>query len=69
MVYFSTFHSIISYGIIFWGSSNYSNIIFRTQKGIVRIITSSGKKDSCHNSLKPLCILPLQSPYKLPLLV
>jgi hypothetical protein len=27
MVYFSTFHSIISYGIIFWGVSTYSEII------------------------------------------
>jgi hypothetical protein len=32
MVYFSTFHSIISYGIIFWDSSTYSKIIFKTQK-------------------------------------
>ena len=31
-VYFPTFHSIISYGIIFWGSSTYSKIIFKTQK-------------------------------------
>jgi hypothetical protein len=28
MVYFSTVHSIISYGIIFWGISAYSKIIF-----------------------------------------
>jgi hypothetical protein len=47
MVYFSTVHSIISYGIIFWGISTYSKIIFKTEKRIVRIITNSGKKDSC----------------------
>jgi hypothetical protein len=32
MVYFSTVCSIISYGIIFWGISTYSKIIFKTQK-------------------------------------
>jgi hypothetical protein len=63
MVYFSTFHSITSYDIILWGSSTYSNIIFKTQKRMVRIITNSGKKDSCRNLLKKLWILPLQSQY------
>ena len=69
MFYFSTVHSIISYGIIFWGSSTYSKIIFKAQKGIVRIITNSDNKDSCHNLFKKLCVLPLQSQYILSLLM
>ena len=69
MVYFSIFHSLISYGIIFWGSSTYSNIIFKTQKRIVRIITNSGNKDSCRNLFKELRILPLQSQYIFSLLM
>jgi len=32
LVYFSTVHSIISYGIIFWGTSTHSKIIFKIQK-------------------------------------
>jgi hypothetical protein len=32
IVYFSTVHSIISYGIIFWGISTYSKIILKIQK-------------------------------------
>ena len=32
MVHFSTVHSIISYGIIFWGISTQSKIIFKIQK-------------------------------------
>jgi hypothetical protein len=32
MVYFSYFHSILSYGIIFWGSSNLSNNIFKYKR-------------------------------------
>jgi len=32
MVYFSYFHSIMSYGIIFWGNSHHSVNIFKIQK-------------------------------------
>jgi len=44
MLYFSYAHSIISYGIIFWGSSTNSIKIFRLQKKILRIMTKSKKK-------------------------
>ena len=47
MVYVSYFHSIMSYGIIFWGSSHLSNNIFKIQKRIIRIITNKCKRDSC----------------------
>jgi hypothetical protein len=33
MVYFTYFHSVMNYGIIFWGNSGYSNKIFILQKG------------------------------------
>ena len=33
MVYFSCVHSILSYGIIFWGNSSYCDIL-KTQKRI-----------------------------------
>jgi hypothetical protein len=32
MVYYSYFHFVMTYGLIFWGNSHYSNIIFRLQK-------------------------------------
>ena len=38
MIYFSYVHSIIAYGIIFWGNSHSSAGIFKIQKRIVRII-------------------------------
>jgi hypothetical protein len=47
MVYFSTVQSIITYGIIFWGISTHSKIIFKIQKRTVRIIMDSDNKDSC----------------------
>jgi len=36
--YFSYAHTIISYGIIFWGNSSYSDDTFKIQKRIIRII-------------------------------
>ena len=32
MIYFAYVHSIMSYGIIFWGNSTHSNLIFKIQK-------------------------------------
>jgi hypothetical protein len=41
-IYFSYFHSILSYGIIFWGNSAYSTNIFKIQHRIIGIILSYG---------------------------
>jgi len=69
MVYFSYFHSIMSYGITFWGNS-YSRInIFRIQKRIIRIMTKSNKRDTCSPLFKKLGILPLPSQYIFSLLL
>ena len=35
IIYFAFFHSVMSYGIIFWGNSWHSSIIFRLQKNVV----------------------------------
>jgi hypothetical protein len=43
--YFSYAHSIISYGIIFWGSLSYSEEIFKIQKRIIRIIMNSSSSN------------------------
>ena len=45
--YFSYAHSIISYGIIFWGNSSYSEEIFKIQKRIIRIFMNSSRNASC----------------------
>jgi hypothetical protein len=36
MTYYAHAHSIMSYGIIFWGNSTHSNQIFKIKKRIVR---------------------------------
>jgi len=59
--YFSYAHSIISYGIIFWGNSSYSDDIFKIQKRIIRIIMNSSRNVSCWQLFKDLNILPIQS--------
>ena len=67
VVYFSYVHSIISYDLIFWGSSSHSKIIFKLQKRIIRILTNSNCRSSCQDLFKTLNILPLQSQYILSL--
>jgi len=63
MVYFAYIHSIISYGIIFWGNQPYSDKIFKIKKRVIRIIASSRLRDSCRELFKNLEILPLCSQY------
>ena len=68
LIYYSYFHSILTYGIVFWGNTPHSNVIFRMQKRIVRIMVGVSNRDSCREYFKRLKILPLQPQYLLPLL-
>ena len=61
--YFLYVHSIVSYGITFWGNSSHSEEIFKIQKRIIRIIMNSSKNVSCQQLFKELNILPIQSQY------
>jgi len=63
MVYFSYFHFIMSYSIIFWGNSHHSVNIFKIQKRIIWIITNSNRYDTCRPLFKQLWILTLPSQY------
>jgi hypothetical protein len=69
LIYYSYFHSVLTYGIIFWGNTPHSNVIFRMQKRIVRIMVGVRNRDSCREYFKRLKILPLQSQYLLSLLL
>ena len=62
-IYFSHVHSVISYGIIFWGNSHLSTNIFKIQKRIIRTITNTGRHDTCRPLFKHLQILTLPSQY------
>jgi hypothetical protein len=56
-------HSIISYGVIFGGSSSYANKVFIFQKKFIRIITNTRPRDSCREVFKSREIMTLYSQY------
>jgi len=51
----------MSYGIMFWGNSSHSSIIFKMQKRVIRIIMGYGYRESCRELVKKLKILTLSS--------
>jgi hypothetical protein len=69
IICFSYFHSIMMYGVIFWGNSAGRNSVFKLQKKAIRLITNSNSRTSCRGLFKKLGILPLQSQYILSLAI
>ena len=69
VIYYAFFHSAMSYGIIVWGNSSHSSIIFRIQKKAIRVMEGCGNKVLYRNLFKKLQILPLTSQYMLSLLM
>jgi hypothetical protein len=63
VIYYSYFHSIMSYGIIFWGHSAGGMKVFRLQKRIIRIMTGHRSRDSSRELFIDLKILPQPSLY------
>jgi hypothetical protein len=47
MIYYSYFHSAMTYGLLFWGNSTDSIKIFRLQKKIIRIMAGCRYRNSC----------------------
>jgi hypothetical protein len=62
-VYYAYHHSLVNYGIIFWGNTADSNKVFVLQKKIMRIIIGVGPTYSCRVLFKHLGILPIPSVY------
>ena len=69
MIYFSYFHTIIRYGIIFWGNSTNSCRVFKLQKRVLRIMPGTGLMASCRGLFKKLEILPVPCQYILSLML
>lgn len=63
LIYHALFESVLSYGLIFWGSSSESLVIFKIQKQIVRIIALKKRYEHCKPLFKQLKILPLPCLY------
>jgi hypothetical protein len=60
-IYYSYIHSLMTYGIIFWGNSTHSIHVLRPEKRVIRIITNSRPTDSYRQLFKKMGILPLMS--------
>jgi hypothetical protein len=53
----------MSYGIIFWGNSTDSKIVFYIQKKIIRKMAGTKRRASCRELFKKCFILPLASEF------
>jgi hypothetical protein len=62
-IYFSYFHTIMSYGIMFWGNSSHAERVFKLQKRAVRIMKGCGSRESCRGHFRDMCIFPLRTQY------
>ena len=62
-VYFAKFYSLLSFGIIFWGSSRDSISTFRIQKKAIRTIFNLSYRSSCKEIFKLHRCLPLPCIY------
>jgi len=67
-IYYAYVHSVIKYGIIFWGNFSNSGEIFTLQKKIVIIVAGIKPRTSCRSLFKQLEILPVPCQYVLSLM-
>jgi hypothetical protein len=63
MIYHAYFHSVMEFGIPFWGVSADSKKVFLQQKRAVRIMTGSPPRASCRKLFRRLKILTVTSQY------
>ena len=69
MIYYSCLHSVMTYGLLFWGHSSDSIKMLRLQKKIIRIMMGCRSSDSYRRLFFDLEILPLPSQYIVSLLL
>jgi hypothetical protein len=65
-IYYAHFHSLLRYGIIFWGGDIVNNKKIKLQKRVIRIISGTSTKTSCiqifkdYNMLTVTCLYILE---------
>jgi hypothetical protein len=69
MIHYTYFHSIVNYGLLFWGHSSGSQKFLGCKKIVIRIMLGCRSRDSCRNLCLKLKIVPLQSQYIFSLLL
>jgi hypothetical protein len=63
MAYFACFHSITTYGIIFWGNASNSCMVLKLQKRVIRTMSGAERRTSCRSLFRKLEILPIPCQY------
>jgi hypothetical protein len=61
-IYHSYFHSVTTYGLMFWGNLSHAERV-KLQKRVIRLIKGCGYRDSCRENFRDMNILPLRSQY------
>jgi hypothetical protein len=58
LVYYGSFHSIMSYGVTFLGDSTEGKRLFTTQKKVIRILASAQERELSGSLFKPIGTTP-----------
>ena len=66
---FCSFHSIVRYGIIFWGNSTTSYKVFKLEKSVIRFVPGAEPRASCRGLFRRHEILPVSCQYILSLVL
>jgi hypothetical protein len=45
LIYYGSFHSIMSYGVIFWGDSTVEKTLFTTQKKVIILMANAQERE------------------------
>ena len=69
MVYSAYFHSVLQYGIIFWGNSTHAHQVFKLQNRVVRVMSGVGPRSSCRILFRKFNNLPIACQYILSLML
>jgi len=63
IIYCAYLHSVMTYGLLFWGNSSHSMEVYRSQNKIIRITMAAKSRDSCREFFKLLAVLPIMAQY------
>ena len=69
MTYYAYFHSVIRYGIIFWGNATNSCKVLKLRKRVIRMMSGAEPRASCRDLFRKLEILPVPCQYTLSLML
>jgi hypothetical protein len=69
MIYHAYFHSLMRYGIVFWGNSLESKKIYLLQQKTIRIMMGMKHRESCRPAFTKLNNLTLASQHILSLMI